>query len=43
MLGGTGKFKGMKGKGQWRVTDAPGNTASLFAFTLDYEFDWTLP
>jgi hypothetical protein len=40
-IGGTGKFKGIKGKGQWRVTDAPGNTASLFAFTLDYEFDWT--
>ena len=43
VLGGTGKYKGIKGKGQWRVTDAPGNTASLFAFTLDYEFDWTLP
>ena len=43
VLGGTGKFKGIKGKGQWRVTDAPGNTASLFAFTFDYEFDWTLP
>jgi hypothetical protein len=40
-LGGTGKFKGIKGKGQWRVTDAPGNTASVFAFTLDYEFDWS--
>jgi len=43
VLGGTGKFKGITGKGQWRVTDAPGNTSSLFAFTLDYEFDWTLP
>lgn len=43
VLGGAGKFKGLKGKGQWRVTDAPGNTASLFAFTFDYEFDWTLP
>ena len=41
VLGGAGKFKGIKGKGQWRVTDAPGNSASLFAFTLDYEFDWT--
>ena len=41
VLGGTGKYKGVKGKGQWRVTDAPGNTASLFAFTLDYEFNWT--
>ncbi len=42
MLGGTGKFKGITGKGQWRVADAPGNTASLFAFTLDYDFAWTL-
>jgi hypothetical protein len=41
ILGGTGKYKGVKGKGQWSVTDAPGNTASLFAFTLDYQFDWT--
>jgi hypothetical protein len=41
VLGGTGKFKGIKGKGQWRVADAPGNTASVFAFTLDYEFDWS--
>jgi hypothetical protein len=43
VLGGAGKFKGIKGQGRWRVTDAPGNTASLFAFTLDYDFDWTLP
>ena len=42
VLGGTGKFKGIKGKGQWRVADAPGNTASLFAFTLDYDFTWSL-
>ncbi len=41
VLGGTGKFKGIQGKGQWRVADAPGNSANLFAFTLDYEFDWT--
>lgn len=41
VLGGTGKFKGITGKGQWRVTDAPGNTASLFAFTLDYDFTWS--
>ena len=41
-LGGTGKFKGLAGKGQWRVADAPGNTASLFAFTLDYDFTWTV-
>jgi hypothetical protein len=42
LLGGTGKYKGISGKGQWRVADAPGNTASLFAFTLDYDFAWTI-
>jgi hypothetical protein len=42
LLGGTGKFKGLAGKGQWSVADAPGNTASLFAFTLDYTFDWKI-
>jgi hypothetical protein len=42
VLGGTGKYKGITGKGQWRVADAPGNTASLFAFTLDYDFAWTI-
>jgi hypothetical protein len=41
VLGGTGKFKGITGKGQWRVADAPGNTATLFAFTLDYDFTWS--
>lgn len=41
VLGGTGKYKGVKGKGQWTVTDAPGNTAALFGFTLDYEFSWS--
>ena len=42
VLGGTGKFKGIKGAGHWRVTDAPGNTAALFVFTLEYGFDWTI-
>ncbi len=41
VLGGTGKYKGMKAKGQWSVTDAPGNSPSLFAFMLDYQLDWT--
>ncbi len=40
VLGGTGKFTGIHGKGQWNVMDAPGNTASLFAFTFDYDFTW---
>lgn len=39
ILGGTGKFAHVQGKGEWRVFDAPGNTASLFAFTFDYELD----
>jgi hypothetical protein len=41
LLGGTGKFKGVKGNGKWSVTDAPGNTPSVFVFTLDYQIDWT--
>ena len=36
VLGGTGKYKGITGAGRWRVADAPGNTATLFAFTLNY-------
>jgi hypothetical protein len=42
VLGGTGKYKGLTGKGQWTVADAPGNTATLFGFTLDYSFDWKI-
>ncbi len=40
LLGGTGKYKGITGAGHWRVVDAPGNTATLFAFTLSYEAEW---
>ncbi len=40
LLGGTGKYKDMTGKGAWSVADAPGNTAQLFAFTLTYEVTW---
>jgi hypothetical protein len=43
LVGGAGKFKGITGKGEWKVVDAPGNSASLFAFTFTYDFDWTLP
>ena len=39
VLGGTGKYAKVKGAGQWKVTDAPGNTASLFAFTFEYDLD----
>jgi hypothetical protein len=40
-LGGTGKYKDLVGSGTWTVLDAPGNTSSLFAFTLSYEVTWT--
>ena len=40
-LGGTGKYKDFAGSGSWTVADAPGNTTSLFAFTLSYEVSWT--
>jgi hypothetical protein len=40
-LGGTGKYKDLVGSGTWSVADAPGNTASLFAFTLTYDVSWT--
>ncbi len=41
-LGGTGKYKDIAGSGTWTVADAPGNSSSLFAFTLTYEASWTL-
>ena len=41
LLGGTGKYKDIAGKGTWTVADAPGNTSSLFAFTLSYDVTWT--
>ena len=40
-IGGTGKYKDVAGSGTWTVADAPGNTASLFAFTLSYEVSGT--
>jgi hypothetical protein len=41
LIGGTGKYKDVTGKGTWSVTDAPGNTAQLFLFTLSYDVTWT--
>lgn len=41
LLGGTGKYQDITGKGTWSVADAPGNTAQLFAFTLTYDVTWT--
>ncbi len=40
-IGGPGKYKQIVGSGSWTVADAPGNTSSLFAFTLSYEVSWT--
>jgi hypothetical protein len=40
-IGGTGKYKDVVGTGTWTVADAPGNNASLFAFTLSYDVSWT--
>lgn len=39
-IGGTGKFKDIEGSGTWTVADAPGNTSSLFLFTLTYDATW---
>ena len=41
LIGGTGKYQDITGKGTWSVADAPGNTAQLFAFTLTYDVSWT--
>ena len=40
ILGGTGKYQGLTGDGDWSVADAPGNSANLFAFTLTYQIKW---
>lgn len=42
VLGGTGKYAHLQGKGQWHVMDAPGNNASVFAFTFEYDLDVTV-
>ena len=41
LIGGTGKYKDIAGTGTWSVTDAPGNNAQLFLFTLNYDVSWT--
>lgn len=41
-IGGSGKYKGVAATGEWTVADAPGNTDSLFAFTLSYTANWTV-
>jgi hypothetical protein len=39
-IGGTGKYADIVGSGTWTVADAPGNTSSLFVFTLTYDATW---
>ena len=41
LIGGSGKYKDIAGSGTWSVTDAPGNAAQLFLFTLNYDVSWT--
>ena len=40
-VGGTGKYKNVSGSGNLRVVVAPGGTASLFAYTLNYDVSYT--
>ena len=40
-IGGTGKYKDVDGSGSLGVVAAPGNTSSLFAYTLTYDVNWT--
>jgi hypothetical protein len=42
LLGGTGKYQDITGKGTWSVTDVPGSTAQQFAFTLSYDVTWEM-
>ena len=42
LLGGTGKYQDITGKGTWSVADVPGSTPQLFAFTLTYDISWTM-
>ena len=40
-IGGTGKYRDVDGSGSLGVVAAPGNTSSLFAYTLTYDVTWT--
>jgi hypothetical protein len=40
-IGGTGKYKDVAGSGNLGVVVAPGSSASLFAYTLNYDVTWT--
>jgi hypothetical protein len=40
-IGGTGKYKNVRGSGNLGVVVAPGDTPSLSAYTLNYDVTWT--
>jgi hypothetical protein len=40
-IGGTGKYQDIAGKGSWSSVDAPGANAQLFAYTFNYDVNWT--
>jgi hypothetical protein len=40
-IGGTGKYKDVAGSGNLGVVVAPGGSSSLFAYTLNYDVNWT--
>jgi hypothetical protein len=40
-IGGTGKYQDITGKGTWSSVDAPGANAQLFAYTFNYDVNWT--
>jgi hypothetical protein len=40
-IGGTGKYKDVRGSGNLGVVVAPSSTSTLFAYTLNYDVTWT--
>jgi len=40
-IGGTGKYQDILGKGSWSSVDAPGANAQVFAYTFNYDVNWT--
>ena len=40
-VGGTGKYKNVRGSGGLGVVVAPGGASGLFAYTLNYDVTWT--
>jgi uncharacterized protein YfaT (DUF1175 family) len=40
-VGGTGKYHDVSGSGKLSIVVAPKGTAGIFAYTLNYDVDWT--